>query len=391
MPQRSAEPAGRVRLAFDPGQEGEDAMRRDLSAAVAFGRDLWTANDEYARVERLTRLDDGSFGDHRPFWLHHYLDLPEGAGEEMDIEGLAIEDGYLWITGSHSRTRKKPKHDEHDADEVLERLTALKDSPNRYFLGRLPLIPDREHPGSYVPAKAVERTKEAPVRRAGAVRYRKKKGNDLRALLLDDPHIGPFVTVPAKENGFDIEGIAVAGERVFLGLRGPVLRGWAIVLELRLAQAKDGALKLKAIDDGVRVRKHFLDLGGLGIRELRQRGPDLMLLAGPTMDLSGPVRLYLWPDVLDTEAPAVVAAEALRLLVELPVGDGLDHPEGLAILDDAGEEILVIHDNPIADRLDKKGHALEADLYRLTGFESKPKAKPKPKSKPKSKRKAKPA
>ncbi len=388
MAQRSAVPAGRVRLAFDPGQEGEDAMRRDLSAAVAFGRDLWTANDEYARVERLTRQGDGSFGEHRPFWLHHYLDLPEGAGEEMDIEGLAIEDGYLWITGSHSRTRKKPKPDEHDAKEVLERLTNLKDSPNRYFLGRLPLIPDRERPGSYVPAKAVERTKEAPVRRAGAVRYRKKKGNDLRALLLDDPHIGPFVTVPAKENGFDVEGIAVAGERVFLGLRGPVLRGWAIVLELRLGAAKGGGLKLKEVDDDVLIRKHFLDLGGLGIRELRQRGrqrgPDLMLLAGPTMDLSGPVRLYLWPDVLDAEAPAVVDANDLRLLAELPVGDGLDHPEGLAILDDAGEEILVIHDNPVPDRLDKKGHALEADLYRLTGFGSEPKAKPKPKSKRKA-------
>ena len=29
------------------------------------------------------------------------------------------------------------------------------------------------------------------------------------------------------------EGIAVSGDRIYLGLRGPVLRGWAFVLELR--------------------------------------------------------------------------------------------------------------------------------------------------------------
>ena len=31
--------------------------------------------------------------------------------------------------------------------------------------------------------------------------------------------------IPSNDNGFDVEGLAVSGNRVFLGLRGPVLAG----------------------------------------------------------------------------------------------------------------------------------------------------------------------
>src|SRR3546814_13829874 len=101
--------------------------------------------------------------------------------------------------------------------------------------------------------------------------------------------------VPSKENGFDVEGLAVRGSRVFLGLRGPVLRGWATVVELDLKTPKPGRLKLRRIGaGGERYRKHFLDLDGLGIRELVFDGDDLLVLAGPTMDLDGPVVLFRW-------------------------------------------------------------------------------------------------
>ncbi len=59
------------------------------------------------------------------------------------------------------------------------------------------------------------------------------RGKDLRDLLEDDEHLAPFLAIPGKDNGLDVEGIAVRGDRVLLGLRGPVLRGWALVLELR--------------------------------------------------------------------------------------------------------------------------------------------------------------
>ena len=53
-------------------------------------------------------------------------------------------------------------------------------------------------------------------------------------LLSDDPHLEDFIRssqIPGKGNGLDFEGIAVRGRPVFIGLRGPVLREWAVVIE----------------------------------------------------------------------------------------------------------------------------------------------------------------
>jgi hypothetical protein len=123
------------------------------------------------------------------------------------------------------------------------------------------------------------------------------RGNTLTRLLREDPHLAPFVGLAGKENGFDVEGLAVAGDRLFLGLCGPVLRGWAVVLELR----PDGdELALRRFDGRKRrrVRKHFPQLGVLGVRDLCLHGDDLLVLAGPTMDLDGPVRVLRWRDAV---------------------------------------------------------------------------------------------
>ena len=81
----------------------------------------------------------------------------------------------------------------------------------------------------------------------------------------------PFLDIPAKENGFDIEGVAARAERVFIGLRGPVLRGWAGILDL---EAGAGA----RIEIG-RLEMHLLHLGGLGVRDLEIDGEDLLILS----------------------------------------------------------------------------------------------------------------
>ena len=60
-------------------------------------------------------------------------------------------------------------------------------------------------------------------------------------VLRADPHLAPFVAIPARDNGLHVEGLAVGGDRLFVGLRGPVLRGWAVVLELRPAHDPDKA------------------------------------------------------------------------------------------------------------------------------------------------------
>src|SRR5262249_43259516 len=72
-------------------------------------------------------------------------------------------------------------------------------------------------------------------------------GSDLTDALAKDKHMRAFLSIPGKDNGFDIEGLAVVGDRIFIGLRGPVLRGWALILELELkeAEGKASTLELK--------------------------------------------------------------------------------------------------------------------------------------------------
>jgi hypothetical protein len=373
----AAEPGRRVRLDFRRHDElghADEPVRSDLSTVTAAGRCLWTANDELATVERLVRQKDGSYGDHQPVHLAELFDLPEGADGEMDIEGLDVADGFLWITGSHGLTREKPKPGEHDAAEALARLTKIEHHPNRHFLGRVPLA--ETGPGLF----ELRRQATGPdgAKRVCACLKMTGKGNRLDRSLRKDVHIARFLEVPAKENGFDIEGIAVRGDRVLLGLRGPVLRGWAMLIQLEIEETRPGRLKLKKIGpNGEHYRKHFLDLQGLGIRELTKDGDALLILAGPTMDLDGPIALYRWSSAFDEGQQAVVTGDRLELVLRLPFGDGADHPEGICWLPDGGvaRELLVVYDSPADHRLHERS-AIEADVFRLGGALAKSRRRP---------------
>jgi hypothetical protein len=145
---------------------------------------------------------------------------------------------------------------------------------------------------------------------------------------------------------------------VWLGLRGPVLRGYAVILALT-PKPDDDAERLRLRRSGPagrRYEKFFLDLHGLGVRELCAHGEDLLILAGPTMQLDGRALVVRWPGALAARGDLVVAESQLERVLELPYGHGLeesvDHPEGMTIVDDgAGEpSLLVVFDSPARHR-----------------------------------------
>ena len=363
----AAKPERRQRLTFREHDDlvlADQPVRTDLSTCTSAGDVLFTANDEFAALERLIRQEDGSYGRHQAFSLAEIFDLPDGASGEMDIEGLDIDGDDLWIVGSHSLTRKKPKPGENDPATALDRLSSIRFQANRHLLGRVPLAPDAD--GWLAPVRVIGR-EDRPTRRAAALKMG-KKGGKLASLLEDDLHIGRFMGVPAKENGFDIEGIAARGDRVFLGMRGPVLRGWALLLELGLKDPGQGRLKPRKISgDGERYAKHFLDLDGLGIRELAFDGDALLILAGPTMDLDGPVVLYRWPGALDALEQKVVPAKELERVMAVPHGTGVDHAEGICWIGAPEQrELLVLYDSPAPDRLHDDGRSIDGDVFKLS-------------------------
>jgi hypothetical protein len=350
-----------VEIHCDPQLEAEvrDDIIKNLSGAVLTnqGKYLWLGTDEFASIERFTRVDgnEGIFSDHRQFHFRDFITGFEDNQGEVDIEGLDYHDGYLWIVGSHSSKRKKVKVESDKFQLKGKELKQIERQANRYLLARVPINDEGE----------LEQTspKRAWLTREGS-------HNSLTKALLTDEYLSlsqsvgsgvsgisdeSLLYLPSKENGLDIEGLAASGNRILLGLRGPVLRGIAILLEIEVEEGASQELKLKPIgNDGKYYKRHFVDLDGLGVRELcwQNDGTTLLILAGPTMDLDGSLRLFRLdaPFSLSDDSFSGQKNGQLDYLGEIPHGRKSDRAEGLALYDQSGS-VLVVYDSPAKERL----------------------------------------
>lgn len=334
----------RILLEFD--DESKEIIE-DISAA-AFSDDghLWIGSDEMLGVERLSPINYNLYGEHKRYLLKDYIELFNNE-DEIDIEGMDYAEGYLWLTGSHSTKRKKVKGKSDEKD--IERLMTVTTDLNRFILARIPVI-DGELVKSCAPTEN-KQLSAASLEKSG-------DRNILWDLLKEDEHIGPFITagIPSKENGLDIEGLAVAGDKLFLGLRGPVLRGWAIILEIETQLSEPGVLTLKQFtDQGEKYRKHFFNLEGMGIRELCIRDEDMIILAGPSMDLEGEMRIFSWKNALKNLDNLIHSEENgdLESLFDLPFTIGSDYAEGLALYSylEKNDSLMIFYDSPNPKRL----------------------------------------
>ena len=342
-------------------QSEADDLIEELSAVTRTpDGSLWVGSDEYLSLERLTPMGEGIYGSHKTFHLHELIDLFD-QDSEIDIEGLDYSEGYLWVIGSHSFKRNKTKGKKQKKD--IERLSEIERDLNRYLIARLPVLN-----GELVKTCSHSKDDEDPLTVASVKKV--DNHNLLMEVLAEDEHLGPFIAmkIPSKDNGFDIEGLAVKDHKLFLGLRGPVLRGWAIILEIELINSAPGVLSFKDLGDGLYYRKHFLDLNGLGIRELCLQGEDLIILAGPTMDLEGAMQVFRLKNVLNHSDDTLWEQDSERLetLFNLPFTIGSDHAEGLALFPCLGYEtaLMVVYDSPNENRR-PQDHTILADVFRL--------------------------
>ncbi|RJY08299.1 DUF3616 domain-containing protein [Aurantiacibacter aquimixticola] len=351
------EPVGHIKLHFAGDTDDGDHPIHDLSACAKVGIALFVAGDEAHAVERLTIGKHGWLTDHRSFKLKDFLDLRDPE-EEVDIEGLAYIDEWLWVTGSHSRTRHDPRDDGKAPDTIdIAKFADLKDTRPRCVLARIPVVFDEDGQPILV--------KEAGDRRAGLVAQKKNQGSTLGRYFAKDKLLGPSMAMAAKEGGLDIEGIAAAGDgRIALGLRGPVLQTFAVLVEPQIEPKKSGKLHLSG-----KPMKRLLDLGGLGMRDLALRGDDLWILAGPTQDLDGRCAIYFWRDWANEppENEQDVRLHRPERLFDLPVKLNADHPEGIDFWEDGdgNERLLVCYDSPAEARLDLDKGTILADLFAI--------------------------
>jgi hypothetical protein len=202
-------------------------------------------------------------------------------------------------------------------------------------------------------------------------------GNTLISTLKTDEYFSPFLAeisdqhsaIPGKDNGFDIEGLAIHEGQILLGLRGPVLRGIAVILQLAVDETEPGKLSLKPIgENGELYKKHFLDLDGFGIRDLCCWGEDLLILAGPTMDLDGTITLYRLhhPFALPDQSFTAQNPGELEPLFDVPHRYKSDRAEGITLFPTMhrSDTLMVVYDSPAPERELAEGCIL-ADLFTL--------------------------
>jgi hypothetical protein len=345
------------------GDQEAEGLQRNLSGLAWRDDWLWVGGDEGRSLLRLERLEGQAYG--RAEWLKlKPFGLAEGKEEgESDLEGLALDGQRLWLVGSHSSRRLKASGNKEAA------LSLPRESRrNAHLLGCLHLD------GS---GRPIAGQRLRPARQASR--------DALSKVLAAEPLIAPFAAIPGKDNGLDIEGIVARGERLLVGLRGPVLRGVALVADLQI-----GGINAPVDSTAARCgpplsleshRLRYLDLDGLAVRDMAALpgSDDVLLLTGPSMSLDGPSYLYRWREALAplTAQNRAGANEAITL--ERPEalvcvrdgrpgrrGDGNDKPEGLEIAAD-GERLLawVAYDGPTAARRQGEGVATRLDGFPL--------------------------
>lgn len=362
-------------VVLDFSSEAAPTLPNDLSAVARIGKTLWLASDEGAYLDRLVETAPGQYGQRKQLPLEQIFATDDEEGDkdrhtlkpaaDMNLEGLAI-DGQeggpwsLWMVGSHATSRKDPKPETMSRAKALKRLTKTNRPSNRFFLGRVPLVllPDQTFD---IPSRSDVTDGSGPETFA----FDRKK-SVLVDLLRDDPHLKRFIKLPSKENGLDIEGLAVRGERVFLGCRGPVLQGYAVIIELALT-SDDGQLSAKRLDGKQSYRKYFLPLGSLGTRSLLLDGEDMIILAGPTMPVGVPSQVYRWQGAMRHEESAVIGASEIELLGDLPANIDDDRPEAIEhwSREEGVRSLMVVHDTPAPGRVDKIRKTILADVIEL--------------------------
>lgn len=317
---------------------------------------LWVASDETQSIERLSAIDSFTFGNQKTYSIGDYVELfnPDG---EIDIEGMDYADGYLWFTGSHSLKRGNAKGKKPEKD--FNRLEKVRRETNRFLLGRIPIEGGN-------PVRSSQ--SEEPSRQAACLR-KTENGNQLTEILADDTHIGPFIKaeIPGKENGFDIEGLAIFDGSIYLGLRGPVLGGWAIVLKVTVNKARNGIFELQRIgQEETYYQKYLVNLHGLGIREICFQGHDLLVMAGPTMAIDGATRVFKIKNFHKKKPNSAIERSDVEYLFDLPTIPEFDYAEGMALnpSEQIGESIIVFYDQPDPRRRVEK-HTILADVFRL--------------------------
>ena len=213
-------------------------------------------------------------------------------GGLADLEGLSADArGNIYAVTSHSRTGKG------EEKRSREKLVRFRVESNRITAAQ-----------AVTSLKAALTTAHAVLAEAAAV-----------------------VEVKAQQ-GLNIEALEMApdGRRLYIGFRGPLCQGRAILAALDNPDAVFAGSETPAIAPGLIT----LDLGGQGLRAMAWVATlgGYLMVSGPVAKEGEPFRLWFWPGV----------AQATARPVEVDGLPGLAHCEGIATATIGGRSGLIL-------------------------------------------------
>jgi len=246
--------------------------------------------------------------------------------DEIDIEGLAWQKPYLYALGSHSAKRKKIK-DSASQKENLKRLQETSPEVARQQLFRIEL-------NSQFAATDIQSV-------------------SLQPLLEANPILKNFIGLPSKENGIDMEGLAIDHEgRLLIGLRGPVLRG--NIGSIFRIETKKKRFEIK------KSKLLYFDAEGRGVRGLTETPNGFLVLTGAMGDQPMSYQVYRW-NGKNALAGSDAKDSDFSYLCDLP--DSKGKPEGIQFLKQSPQhiEFMIVEDGlnqgqPTSYRCKLNGH-----------------------------------
>lgn len=236
------------------------------------------------------------------------LTTGETGDKESDGEGIAFADGAFYVIGSHSRDKR------------------AREAPSRHFLFRyradLQAVPAADIGSATSISPAVERVSLDAIIRAHPI-LSQHLADAPGDTWNEDPNLSE------ASHGVNIEGLAISGDRMFVGFRGPVNEAGAIVLGLGVNALFTGTAQ--------QAETYRLNLGaGQGVRDLAAVRGGVLVLSGP--ERRNKVRpnpeFFFWE-------PGPGPARLVRL-GRLDGSAGEDNPESITVLEETDRDYRVL-------------------------------------------------
>lgn len=213
--------------------------------------------------------------------------------KEADAEGVAYSDGFFYLTGSHGRNKAGEKQS------------------SRYFVYR-------------VPVKAI--SGGGDVGNENEVSSAVERSGGIADLLDRNTALAKANGLAPEQGGTNIEGIAVLSQSIYVGFRGPLEGGAAIIGETNLSAAIGSGGKSS-------LTLHSVKLGnGQGVRDLVALGHKLLVLSGPQDRQGGKAAVFEWSPGKDP----------IELAELKPAGSPDRQPETIMVLSQSQDNVRLL-------------------------------------------------